>query len=178
MKNRIWSESEDLLLLRSAGSEIIPDDKKNEISFQLVNELNINDCGNFEDISVYLPIYQQFVNNGDELLYGYLDGKCGFRMHLQKKGVIRLSGHSIRLLGPNIFYMDYAYCAPEFRGHGIHSKAIRNFCSRYPNNDIYAIVAENNTISLHNYQKNGFSAVARLSCKNRFLFRFLKETPI
>ena len=179
VKRRLWSNSESLLLVRPAGK--LPDESKRKPCdgvFRPVTEKNIQDCGAFEDASVYVPIYREMLKAGDYVHFGYIQGKCAFRHCLKKSGSFDLGGGTTRTLSSGEVYIHYGYCAPEHRGHGLHAESIYRFCMDHLNDTIYTLVKETNRSSLHGCARNGFEVKSRLFEKNRFFLRQLHEVPV
>ena len=177
--HRIWSTDEALLLVRPAGTRPDPAKRKQcRGEFRPVTEENISDCGQIEDANQYVPIYREMLKKGDYVHYGYMDGHCVFRNCLMCSGSFDFRNIAVHELGPDERYIHYGFCAPEFRGLGLHAESIYIFCTKNPDAVLYALVRENNTASLRSYERNGFLVKSRIKIINRLLFRRISEEAI
>lgn len=141
---------------------------------------NLDDCSEFENSKVYVPIYKQFIEAGDLVVFAYrkADNKCIARACVQLHGKIVSEGSVERTLGRNEGYVHYVFCKSSDRGHGVHNNMINFICKYLKEYSLYAIVKENNTPSLKGFYRNGFKNIELLTQKNIVGFRKLVRKEI
>lgn len=173
---KIWQCEESYLLKKAANTPVDNIVRKNEeLVFEKVTEKNILDCGAFESVDKYVPIYRKMIEAGDYVHYGYLASECVFRHAVKLSGSIKIGSQEICDIGINDGYIHYGYCEPKVRGLGFHAESLFRFSELFNDKNLYAIVDCDNISSLHSCFRNNFSVNKIIRTNYRF---FISKTII